>query len=300
MFTSLPPFVRGCIAGLMLVINTLMLCIPLFVVALLKAIIPASSFRARCTVLLNGIVSLWIAINKGIMSLCSPMVTTLTGTADLDKIDGNTSYLVTSNHLSWADIVLVQVLLNQRAPQLKFFLKKQLIWVPILGLCWWALDFPFMQRHTKKYLAKHPEKKGADLKTTQAACEKFRGNPVCIFNFVEGTRFTPAKHKQQSSPYQHLLKPKSGGIGFVIGAMGDQIKQMINITIAYQGNPPTFWQFLCGRCAAASVHIELIDIPEQFLGQDYAGDRSFRSEMQRWVNDLWTEKDAQLAQVFKQ
>jgi hypothetical protein len=48
-------------------------------------------------------------------------------------------------------------------------------------------------------------------------------------NFVEGTRFTNDKHKQQSSPYNHLLRPKSGGIAFVLAAMGDYIQNIRQI-----------------------------------------------------------------------
>ena len=225
------------------------------------------------------------------MGLCSPMVVTHSGESDLDRLNIRASYLVTSNHLSWADVVLVQILLNKRVPQLKFFLKKELIWVPVLGLCWWALDFPFMSRHSKQYLAKHPEKKGEDLEKTRKACEKFQDTPVCIYNFMEGTRLTPVKHARQRSPYKHLLKPKSGGVGFVMGAMGNQIKEIIDITIKYQGSPPSFWDFLCGRCPATHLHVELVKIPEHFLGKNYMEDREFRAEIQRWVNSRWAQKD---------
>ncbi len=53
-----------------------------------------------------------------------------------------------SNHRSWVDILVLQSIFNRRIPFLKFFLKRQLIWVPLLGLAWWALDFPFMRRYS--------------------------------------------------------------------------------------------------------------------------------------------------------
>ena len=291
MLTFLPPIIRGSITLSLLVINTLICCIPLFCVAIFKVVLPLDGFRIACSRVLNGIVSLWITINSVIIRLCNPMQVAIVGQNQLQSVDANCSYLVTSNHQSWADIILVQGLLNGKLPQLKFFLKKELIWVPVLGLCWWALDFPFMERHTKEYLAKHPEKKGADMKTTRQACEKFKAVPVCIYNFMEGTRFTEAKHKRQQSPYKHLLKPKSGGVGFVIGAMGDKISNMVNITIQYTGNAPSFWQFLCGRCSAARLHLEMVPIPEVFLGRNYMEDRQFRADIQKWVNDLWEQKD---------
>ena len=67
---------------------------------------------------------------------------------------------------------------------------------------------------------------------------------------MEGTRFTDAKHKQQESSFQYLLKPRAGGVGFVLGAMGKQLRTLINITIVYQNGGAIIlgfplWQ---GRC----------------------------------------------------
>ena len=60
----------------------------------------------------------------------------------------NGHYLVLANHQSWVDILVLQKVFNRRIPLLRFFLKRQLFWVPLLGLAWWALDFPFMGRYT--------------------------------------------------------------------------------------------------------------------------------------------------------
>ena len=68
------------------------------------------------------------------------------GGADL-RVDGH--YLVLANHQSWVDIPVLQRVFNRRIPLLRFFLKRQLFWVPVLGLAWWALDFPFMRRSTR-------------------------------------------------------------------------------------------------------------------------------------------------------
>ncbi|WP_281646630.1 acyltransferase [Parendozoicomonas sp. Alg238-R29] len=294
MLSFLPPLLRGVIASLLLALNTILTSVVLFSLALIKALVPVKPFQTLCSKGLDQLVSFWISINHSILHLCSPMKLEASG---FESLSLDRSYLVTSNHQSWADIVLAQVLLNRRAPQLKFFLKKELIWVPILGLCWWALDFPFMQRHTKAYLKKHPEKKGQDLETTRKACEKFKDRPVCIYNFLEGTRFSETKHKRQNSPYNHLLKPKSGGVGFVIGAMGHNMPYLLNITIQYEGKVPDFWDFLCGRCPAAKVHMETIDIPKDFVGKNYMEDREFRAEMQCWVNNIWEEKDKKLEEM---
>ena len=187
------------------------------------------------------------------------------------------SYLVTSNHQSWVDILVLQYQLNRRIPLLRFFLKQELIWVPIIGLCWWALDFPFMKRYSKAYLARHPEKKGQDLATTRKACAKFSRIPVAVFNFLEGTRFTRAKHDEQQSPFRHLLKPKAGGIAFVLDAMGEQLKTLVNVTIHYPDGSPTFWCLLSGRLKDVVVRFEELEIPRQFVGKSYDQDAGYRA-----------------------
>ena len=42
---------------------------------------------------------------------------------------------------------------------------------------------------------------------------------VSVMNFVEGTRFTAVKHAQQQSPFANLLRPRAGGVAFVLEAM---------------------------------------------------------------------------------
>ncbi|MCL6269496.1 acyltransferase [Sansalvadorimonas sp. 2012CJ34-2] len=294
MLAFLPPVVRGILATLFLILNTVFFCIPLFLTALIKACIPIEIIRLACNQVLNLVVTLWIYINTGLITLFTPMKVVVTGDTDLRK---DRSYLITSNHQTWADIVIVQQVLNGKAPSIKFFLKKELIWVPILGLCWWALDFPFMKRYSREFLEKHPEKKGEDLETTRKACEKFQGLPVSVYNYVEGTRFTEAKHKHQQSPFKHLLKPKAGGIGFVLGAMGNNLQDFLNITLSYKGKTPDFWDFLCGRCPEVKVHIEKSSIPDKYLGRDYLRDDDYRKDIQSWVNKLWEEKDRRLEEM---
>ena len=132
------------------------------------------------------------------------------------------------------------------------------------------------------------------------ACAKFDRIPVAIANFLEGSRFTPAKHAAQHSPHQHLLKPRAGGIAFVIDAMGEQLKTLINVTIHYPDGRPTFWDLLCGRVRQVVVRLEELEIPRQFLGRNYDQDPAYRAEFQLWVNQLWERKDALLGQLHQQ
>ena len=121
-------------------------------------------------------------------------------------------YLVIANHQTWVDIVILQAVFNRRIPFLKFFIKQELIWFPLLGIAWWAMDMPFMKRFSPSYLAKNPHMKGKDRETTRRACEKFRDTPTSVLNFIEGTRFSENKRVDRKSPYNHLLQPRAGGL----------------------------------------------------------------------------------------
>ncbi len=206
----------------------------------------------------------------------------------------NEWYLVNCNHQTWADIPIAQKVLNRKVPMLKFFLKQELIWVPVLGICWWALDFPFMKRYSAAQVAKNPALAGKDLETTRKACQKFKTTPVSVFNFLEGTRNTPEKHKRQESPFKHLLKPKAGGAAFVLGSMGEQMNTMLDISIVYPSSRNSFWDLICGRISEVTINVKTIDIPTEFIGKDYANDQEFKSEFQAWINTIWEDKDALL------
>ncbi|MCJ8169791.1 acyltransferase [Atopomonas sediminilitoris] len=294
MLSVLPAPVRGVITALLLAVNTIFCFVPLLSLSLFKLLLPLVFVQKHCRTIMTWIANSWIRINNAWMNAVGP---TEFDTQGLQTLDLQHSYLITSNHQSWVDILVLQNQCLGRIPFLKFFLKQELIWVPVIGLCWWALEFPFMKRYSKAYLAKHPEKAGTDLDTTRKACDKFRTNPVAVFNFLEGTRLTEAKHARQQSPFKHLLKPKAGGVAFVLDAMGDQLQGMVNATIYYPDGVPTFWDLLCGRVRKVVVRAELTPIPAEFIGQRYDRDEAYRLRFQQWVNGLWEAKDAQLEQL---
>ncbi|KIQ32350.1 MULTISPECIES: acyltransferase [Pseudomonas syringae group] len=282
----------GCSVATLLLINTLVLIGPLLVFALLKLLF-RGRMRDRCSHAVMWIAETWAEIDKLIFAACVPTQWDIRGDEGLRN---DTSYLVISNHQSWVDIPALIQALNRRTPFFKFFLKKELIWVPLLGLAWWGLDYPFMKRYTKAFLAKNPELKGKDLEITRAACELFKRQPVTIVNYLEGTRFTPAKHAAQTSPYTGLLKPKAGGVAFVLAAMGEQLDAILDVTVVYPGSAiPGFWDMLCGRVPKVIVDIRTRPMDPALWQGDYENDPVFREKIQGWVNQLWIEKDARIA-----
>jgi 1-acyl-sn-glycerol-3-phosphate acyltransferase len=281
----------GVLASLLLALNTLFWVPLLLIVALLRLLLPVPALRDRLTRLATVISEGWVSGNSAWMHLTQGMQWDVQG---VERLDARGWIMVTSNHQSWADIFVLQHLLNHRIPLLKFFLKQQLIWVPVMGLAWWALEFPFMRRHSEAALKKHPELRAQDQEATRRACAKFARTPTSVMNFLEGTRFTPAKHASQQSPYKHLLKPKAGGLALALNAMGDKFQAILDVTIVYPNGAPTFWQFLCGRVPRIVVRMRRLPVPQHLMGADYGGDAAVREAFAQWVQQLWREKDEQI------
>lgn len=273
-------------ATLVLAVNTLVLVCCMIPFALAKLVLPAKPVRRVCDRALMGIAALWMDINAFWLSAVNRGRWDVRGTEDLN-LGG--WYLVASNHQSWVDIVVLQRVFNRRIPMLKFFTKKELIYVPVIGFAWWALDFPFMQR-------KGGASARADLEAGRKACAKFRLIPTSVMSFVEGTRFTPAKHAQQKSPFRHLLKPKVGGIGMALETLGDAFTGFLDVTIVYPDGTPTFTDAMAGRLGNVVVRVHLREIPAEVLPP--AGEPAPRAAVQAWVNGLWQAKDEEIEQVL--
>ncbi len=295
MLAFLPRRLLGCLAYLIYAINSAIWLTPIFVFALIK-IFPIQWLRTAVNYILDFSAAAWVSCNTLIQHLTIKTQWDVQGTEQLSK-DG--WYMVIANHQSWVDIFVLQRVLSGKVPFIKFFLKKELKWVPFFGVAWWALDFPFMVRYTKKFIRKNPHLKGKDIETTRKACEKYRHKPVSVMNFVEGTRFTAEKHDRQQSPFNQLLKPKAGGTAFVLGSMRESLHKIIDVTIYYPDGIPTFWQLLCGDIGKIVVRVNQLPIEPQMIG-DYDVDKEYRKNMQHYLNSLWTDKDKLLDQLKQQ
>lgn len=291
MIKALKYNVIGTISLIGYTINTLFWFVPIVLMSFLK-LIPITPWRAFISRILDFFATMWISVNNLNQRITGNTRFHVKGLETLSMKDW---YLVISNHQSWVDILVLQRIFNRKIPFLKFFLKKELIWVPFLGIAWWALDFPFMKRYTRAFLEKHPHLKGKDLETTRKACEKFRHKPVSVMNFVEGTRLTPLKHKLQGSPFSSLLKPRAGGVAFVLSAMGSQLHKLLDVTIYYPQGAPSFWDFVCGKVKDIHVNVNVIAIEDivksDIFAMDYFDNPAQRERFQAWLNQLWSQKD---------
>ena len=180
-----------------------------------------------------------------------------------------------------------------RIPPLKFFTKRELIWVPLVGVAMWFLGFPYVRRYGRERIEQNPELAAHDRNAMRKASQGFVERPTSVLSFLEGTRFTEAKHAAQASPYRHLLKPRPGGLSYVATALGDRATALVDVTIHYPGGVPGFWDFLCGRCHRIEVTVDSVPVPEPLT---YAGNDG-REVLDQWVSELWRGKDRRLAKT---
>jgi 1-acyl-sn-glycerol-3-phosphate acyltransferase len=285
MLNFLPGPLRGALSLFLFTLNTVAWTFPLLFFHLLKLALPGKGWRRFWSGVQNRIGTAWISFNNWNLGLTNPARWDIQGVKGLSR---DHWYLVIANHRSWVDILVLQRVFNGKIPFLKFFLKKELFWVPFLGLAWWSLDYPFLARSATA---------SKDLEAIQKAAKKFKTLPVSVMNFVEGTRFTPEKHEKQHSPYTHLLKPKVGGMTFLLSSMGEEIKSILDVTIAYPQGTPTMWGFLCGEAEDIRVRVKVIPVDEGLVG-DYGKDKAFRRRFTDWQKELWTEKDRVLEELI--
>ncbi|EPC04343.1 acyltransferase [Litchfieldella anticariensis FP35 = DSM 16096] len=282
---------KGLVSLVLLIAVTLFWAVPLFALTLLKLVTPTRVLR-RCVLRgLNHVALNWIGTNLWWMRRWLKPELTVHLPAGLSPQQW---WLVISNHRSWTDIFMLQMALHRRIPMPRFFLKRELIWVPIVGLAWWALEFPFMRRYKRDQLEKNPDLAQVDREATERMCQRAREMPIAIYNFVEGTRFTPAKRDAQQSPFRHLLRPKAGGTAQVISLMGERLSGILDVTLRYASPNPTFWGFLCGREGPIHLHARRLDVPSWMLQGDYHQDPHYKERFHSWLNGLWYEKDGAL------
>lgn len=280
--------IYGVIAIISLIIITTLCFIPILIIGLFK-LIPIESWRVTCTKGIDYMAVIWCGITTAYVRRFCPVEWKISG---ITQFNPQQWYLVIANHQSWLDIVILQNFFHKKIPVLKFFIKAQLKWVPLFGFAWWAMGCPFMKRHSKEYLEKNPHKKVEDIKATQKALKLFKSYPSTIISFIEGTRYTPEKHLHQQSPYLNLLKPKAGGIGQVISAMGQQLQPLVDVTIVYPNRNTTLWDFLCRRVHTVCLNVRQLAVPEIFTASEDALQDSYTQDNFRaWINDQWASKD---------
>ena len=187
------------------------------------------------------------------------------------------SPIIVVNHQSWFDIPVMHHVITGHGIILKFLIKKQLIYVPIVGWMCYALNFPRLDRGSG------PRARKKDFAAIESASSTLTNERGGLLIYAEGTRFTHKKHADQKSPYKHLLMPKPGGLKVALDAVtGDT--PVVDVTVIYP-HAPDFWRGLGGSTKNVKVIIST------HKASDISDPRS-------WLMDRWQEKDALLEGAF--
>ena len=207
-----------------------------------------------------------------------------------DTFDRNDWCLGLANHQSWADILLILSASNYMMPNIRFFMKKELSWIPFIYLANKNLNMPFVNRHSKKQITKNPNLRLQDYENTIKSCKRLKRAPSTIFSYAEGTRFTPEKHKDQNSSYKNLLEPKIGGLATALSALPES-KYLIDFTLVYKTDQRSAWAFLKGDMADVKILVKKFKIPKSLKNKSYLDDNEYRIEFKNWIEDIWSQKD---------
>jgi len=207
-----------------------------------------------------------------------------------EDVNTDTWYIAMSNHQSWADIFILLAAGHQKIPLLKFFMKKELQWIPIIYLVHKTVDMPFLNRHSRAQIQSNPELKKVDFENAKIAAKRFSRNPSTAFSFAEGTRFTEQKHAEQESPYANLLKPKVGALAIALSGM-PQVNTLVDFTVVYASKKRSTWDFLCGDLSKAKVVAKTYSLPENLKNRSFEEEDDYRRDFQTFVDAIWLEKE---------
>ena len=258
-----------------------------------RAIIPLKSFKLFLAKISNKIGDLTVYGLKLIMLL---MHGNNIQVISNETYDMNKWYMAMSNHQSWADIFVLLTVANKKIPLLKFFMKKELWWIPFVFLANKTLNMPFVNRHSKKAIEKDPSLRTKDYENTLKSCKRFLRAPSTIFSYAEGTRLTPEKHKAQNSKYKNLLQPKIGGMATALSAM-PKIDTLIDFSVVYKSKKRGAWSFLNGEMRDVKVFIKSHKIPENLKNRNYGNDHLYREEFKQWIEEIWDVKDTKIDEL---
>ena len=244
----------------------------------------------------------WISSNNALIDNMLPRKDWRIHLPNDVHMDGK--YLLVSNHQSWVDTSIVQYISEKRLPLTRFFTKFELIYIPIVGQAFYFLDFPMMRRHSKEAIAKNPALKGKDIEEANRACRQLKDKPFALLNYLEGTRFTKEKHDKQGSPYQHLLKPRAGGLSLALNALGDELDSILDVTIVYPDGAPDYDDLWKGNIRRLGVDVTHLTIPDELFAAimdgGYDRDETTKKMMFDWLEDIWQQKDARITKMLSE
>jgi 1-acyl-sn-glycerol-3-phosphate acyltransferase len=215
-----------------------------------------------------------------------------------ERLRKDRNYLILANHQSWADILILQSLLTNKTPPIRFIVKRELIFMPIIGLICLAYEYPFVRRESLKAKKSGDDKNTRDINTIRKKIDKISTTGLSIINFVEGTRFNLPKSENHASRYKHLLNPHAGGLFYILKNYGSNLDTVLNFTITYGCPSPFFWKLLGGRCRRLIVDLQTIPMQQLRSTLCAGGEEMSFAALSQWLKELWREKDLKIDQLL--
>ena len=268
--------------------------IPVLVLVAFKWLLPIPSMQPGIYGMMAWIYRIAVQMNSWILFKVLKIQLDVTG---VNQTYPGDFYLSLCNHQSWSDILILQHLLNRKTPIMKFLVKKELMYLPVVGLICWAYDFPFLNRGKQPPKISDNSDRRSDSQTLNRSLARFLRSSATIMNFAEGTRFSPLKAERQNSPYQYLLKPKAGGLIAIYKMMGHELAAILDFTIVYDAPRPTFWRFIGGKILRVKVHLDTI-LSNEFKENFGLPEINFNpGRAIEWLNQRWEKKERIIEQI---
>ena len=207
-----------------------------------------------------------------------------------DDVPMRENAILVANHQDMPDITAVMKFCKtkDRLGDMKYFVKKQLKWVPGMGWGMQFLDCLFVDRDWASD-REHIERTFARLVDGEV--------PVHLVSFVEGTRltFTKLANAQEYARSRglhvprHVLVARTKGFAATVQGLRSHITAVYDLTIGYENGVPTLWQYIKGLVRRIHVHVRrfpVADLPRT------------AEDLRLWLQDRWQEKDELLERFY--
>jgi 1-acyl-sn-glycerol-3-phosphate acyltransferase len=191
--------------------------------------------------------------------------------------------LLIANHQQMPDITAIMKFCKtkDRLGDMKYFVKKQLKWVPGMGWGMQFLDCLFIDREW-----------ASDREQIRRTFDRLVSGkvPVHLVSFVEGTRLTLTKlestqaYAREHGLYvpQHTLVPRSKGFTASVEGLRSHITAVYDLTIGYEVGVPSLTQYIQGLVQRVHVHVRRFPIEELPRSAE---------DLRQWLLTRWEEKD---------
>lgn len=286
----------GFVSFIYIISNLSFWIIPVILLAVIKLMVPVSRIKVRSYQAMIWIYGIAVKINDFLLFGIMKNKLHIQNPGALNK---ERNYLILSNHQSWADILILQSFLNKNTPPIRFIVKRELIFMPLIGLICWAYEYPFVRRGSLKSKKETNHKTSKDMYTIRNKIDHMSSSNLSIINFVEGTRFNILKSKKFASRYKHLLNPHAGGLFHILKNYGEKLDTVLNFTIVYGCRAPFFWKFIGGRCRHILVDLQEIQKEDLMTSLGATNEEIHFNAVSNWLKELWKEKDEKMNEMIR-